>query len=314
MILATFHGGSEGVSNIYAYSDSGEVISTGVLNKADDFLHHAKLRDIVFCDEYLYVVNGRRRKSQIIRFKGTGIHYDFEAIYTSHEDISSIDHPFAITFDKKLNYCYISNQDSNVVVRLVLESGKPAPLASALPACNKFLPGTFVASSSKKLPGVQKTKSIHTHQGLKLDLRNNIIYHSVRSVLLYNDMLYVCDEQAGMVKIYNREGILIYKSSNLEKPTHLLVSKGFLYVSCKKSIQVASLKNKVSLSFKPIKTSSGGISGMTVNENLNYFYAADRKLRKVYLYNIKSRDLSEEKVIIENMPDNPEFLLYLRNI
>ena len=313
MIFITFHGGSTGVSNIFAYSDDGKIINAKILSNADNLLHNAKLRDMIFCNGYLYVANGRRRKSQILRFKGKGLHYDFDAIYTSHDEINSIDHPFAMTFDKESGYCFISNQDSNVVVRLILDSGKPAPLPRGLPSGKKFLPGTFVASSQKNLPGVQKTKSIHTHQGLKLDIRNNIIYHSVRSVLLHKELLYVCDEQAGLVKTYNKEGSLINKSNNLKKPTHLIIYKELLYVSCRNSIQAASL-NKPALFFKPVKGSVENISGMTVNSDKCYFYAANRKKREIYRYNVNSENFTNTEIVIKNMPDDPEFLLYIKDL
>ena len=169
---------------------------------------------------YLYVVNGRNDANQILRFKGSGTKYEFKNIFVtgrspgSRTGVEGMFHPFALTFQGR-KHCFVSNQDTGIVLRLKLDSPKgktahPAALPIGLPSKGEFFDGTFVASNCSKLQKLKKTTMIAFPQGLDafFDPEPGKIHYSVRDVMVLGKRLYVCDQHAGMVKIYDLHGRL----------------------------------------------------------------------------------------------------------
>jgi hypothetical protein len=322
MLLVTFHGGKNLVNNVYAYNDSGgDPLEKAVLKGADNCLKDGELRGLVFAFGHLYVANGRKDSNTILRFKGAGTRYEFNGVFASREGVSAINsllHPYAVIFDGS-TYCYVSNQDTNVVARLKLSdsSGKtvtPAPIPPALPLGGKFFQATFVACSLGQLPGLPPTTPVATSQGLAACVINGKVQHSVRDLALVEGVLYVCDEAADSVKAYDSDGSLKLKSNNTAKnPAHLLVHVGRLFVSGGDAVMASPL-GKSSLEFAAVDgVDEKEPSGMAFNLKGDKFFVADRKKREVHSYDVSSTGtFSNKKKIIANMPDDPEFLVYTK--
>src|SRR3954451_22588521 len=115
MLLVTFHGGSQGVNNVGAYSDDGELQSLTVLTGADASL--SELRALAFvADELVWVLSGGKHSSQILAFRGSGDSYAYAGTVAEYPKVNSLWHPFDFTV--ALPYAYVSNQDTNTVARL----------------------------------------------------------------------------------------------------------------------------------------------------------------------------------------------------
>ena len=334
MLLVTFHGGKPStqiknpVNNIFAYKDSGgDPVETKALKGADTYLKDAELRGMVFAYGHLYVANGRKDSNTVLRFKGSGTKYELKDVFASREGsagINSIFHPYAAVFDGK-NYCYVSSQDTDVVTRLQVSdskgtSGSAAPIPSGLPATGTFFAGTFVACSLGQLPGLSATTPVAPPQGLETGFAKNTdadagtskVQHSVRDLLLANGKLYACDEAASLVKVYDMNGKWLQSSNSIPGPAHLLAWNGQIYVSGGDQVMAADLSAST-LKFAAVAGVDGkGASGMAFNDKGDKFFVADRKKNEVHSYDVKKGKFSNKTKIISGMPDNPEFLVYLK--
>jgi len=343
MLFITFHGGkapstirkprnsppSENsptpVNNIHAYSDKGgQPLETNVLRGADEYLKDSELRGMAFHNGDLYVINGRRDSNQILRFKGSGTEYEFKNIFASraeydeHEGINSIFHPFGLTFQKK-RYCYVSSQDTNVVTRLKCthhkgKIGCAAAIPSGLPANGKFLDGTFVGCSLRQLPGLAPVTPVPLPGGLEAfkDPVLRKVHYSVRDVLVSGEFLYVCDEHANMVKVYDFDGRLRHFSNQVPRPVHLHSHKGALYLSGGDEFLAARL-DEFPLYFATVNGIKGkNVSGVAFNSKGDNLFIANRKDDNVCCHAAKRNGVFGKKtVIIGNMPDHPEFILHV---
>lgn len=237
---------------------------------------------------------------------------------------NSIFHPYALVFDGK-NYCYVSSQDTDVVTRLQVSdskgtSGSAAPIPSGLPAGGTFFSGTFVACSLGQLPGLTATTPVAIPQGLAVGFADNAdgnagnrkVQHSVRDLLLANGRLYACDEAASLVKVYDMNGRWLQSSNSVPSPAHLLAWNGQIYVSGGDQVVSADLSASP-LKFTAVAGVDGkGASGMAVNDKGDKFFVADRRKNEVHSYDVKKGKFSNKTKIISGMPDNPEFLIYLK--
>lgn len=335
MLFITFHGGkptkniTNPVTNIYAYKDSGgSPIEVKVLHGADSDLKDAELRGLAFAYGHLYVANGRKDSNTILRFKGSGTKYDLKDVFASREGssgINSIFHPYALVFDGS-QYCYVSSQDTDVVTRLQVSdsSGKSAtaaPIPSGLPAQGTFFAGTFVACSLAQLPGLSPTTAVPTPQGLAVgfaanpdgDVGSNKVQHSSRDLVLSQNQLFVCDEEASLVKVYDMNGKLLRVSNTVPSPAHLLAAGSLLYVSGGDAVMSADMTAST-LQFTAVSGVDGkGASGMAFNQKGDKFFVADRKKNEVHSYDISNGKFSNKTKIIANMPDNPEFIYYVKD-
>jgi hypothetical protein len=168
MWYVTFHGVGSNY-NIYAYDDSGNLLTPSVLNVSSapkNLLKKAELRGMGFApDGGFYVVNPKEEVSQILQFSGnenSDHSRDYKGIFTSNNSVNSIVHPFAYTVDPGSGNVFVSSQDTNVVTRVFgrfgnESPGAAAPIAPVLTALEKtqnakFLGGTFVGSAYTNLP------------------------------------------------------------------------------------------------------------------------------------------------------------------
>jgi hypothetical protein len=267
MLLVTFHGGSSGINNVYAYHTDGKLKTKEALDHSKDL---SELRAMVLANGLLYVANGAKSESAVLAYKlpGSGAsrlsasdlkqHLFTYASTLIASTLSkkghfetSIAHPFGIVFENAAT-CYISNQDTNVVSQVSVgdggESGslgegcQSAYLNQSFPN-GTFLDGTYVASQVGTLPdvSVEATPVDHAHGGLGVSFEKEDedkgkkpkVKNSVRDVAIADGMLFVCDEPEKVVDLYLLpDGSYLGSSNGLdESPTHLAIDNGGLYVS-----------------------------------------------------------------------------------
>ena len=326
MWYISFHGGSPGVNNIQVYHDSGEPHSSpDLLPSGGSNPQLSELRAFLIVGELLYVVNGYKDYSQVLIYVSDGNGgYTFKEIFASRDSMEAIFHPYDLTFDSEGN-CFVSSQDSNVVSGL---TGANTPMAVApylldnyVPSAN-FMAGTRVGSSIGKLPKnpTPFPPNVPLAQGLAVkytDSSDSKIANSVRGVLYYNDYLFVSDEPANSVKIYDIQSGELYgqiKGSNLISPVQLLLNEGILYIgsSGNDSVVTYDLNNGTPNSTVVPTTFIDGlvkhISGMSFGPQGN-FYAAERKAQKIKMF--PPDGSGDGQTFIKDLPDNPEFIMYV---
>jgi hypothetical protein len=315
MLFVTLHGGKPEKdphkNNVQAFDKDGNKITSSVLDDPEDALLD-ELRGICLAGKYLYVVNANKDQNCVLCYEGIGTQYKYVSTLISRQTCNGILHPFDLTFDG-LGYCYLTSQDTNVVTRLILSEGgktaRSAPIAAALPAKGTFLSGTFVASSDGTLPP-QATTPVKTPAGLQYsgpDAKTNK-KHSVRGVVWASGHLFVVDQPAGTVKIYDITGKYMGQSNEVETPVHAVVHNGSLYVSGANEVLTAKIPdppgNFVLSPIKSVKVKNG--SGMAFSNSGN-FYLASRTENIILKFD---PNFNPVKFRCE-LPDNPEFLLHL---
>ena len=312
MLFITFHGGKPGKhplrNNVHAFDKDGKLLSHAILEDRDELILD-ELRGIYRHGKYLYVVVANRTQNSILCYEGSETSHRFVSKFASHETTEGILHPFDLTFDEA-GYCYVSSQDTNVVTRLKVTEdgrvGKPAPLPAALEKRGQFSAGTFIASSRGSLSPTAKTP-VAAPAGLEYSDEGSK-KHSVRGVLWTNGALYVADQPAGRIKVYDREGRLLGQSNPVETPVHMVASGNKLFVSGGNQIHHAELtRDHGSLQLKPVPglhVKNGG--GMAFSNSGN-LYVASRTENKVLKF---GPDFKPMPFACE-LPDNPEFLLHV---
>lgn len=282
MLFATFHGGSGGQMNLAAYDETVPKLLTDSL--LESTLPDAEWRGLDLVEPgLLWVANGSKSGSAIYACTGSGTSYSLGSPVVSYPTANSLFHPFDFTFSDDGQYCFVSNQDTNVVARFVVgpayASLTPSP-APALPP-GIFLDGTFVASSVGKLPHVPiETTAISDQDGgLDVTIENGKVTHSVRGVVWTNGALYVADEPGGVVRVYDADGNYLGASNGLDSPVHLLASNGTLRVSTSDGVYASTLTpgSPASLDFQ-LEESPPKPSGMAIDEN-GVLYVAERKTK-----------------------------------
>jgi hypothetical protein len=261
MLLVTFHGGdAPGINTVYCYNTTSKALLSKQALRDIDSSKLSELRALVYGNGYLYVANGAKSVSNVLTFQhqATEQPYHFayisgfvDATFSNGNFKTSIAHPFSLAFDGA-GFAYISNQDTNVVAQVAvsanfqtgtLKSGCQSPYLIGLektvcPAGKcVFLDGTFVASQQGSLDHVDiaATDVPAQYGGLSVSPATGKVQNSVRDVAVANGMLFVCDEPCQVVRIYALpNGAYLGASSPLpDKPTHVTVQNGGLYVSAK---------------------------------------------------------------------------------
>jgi hypothetical protein len=312
MIFVTLHGGKPGKAphenNVHAYDKAGKKITPCVLDDIEGVILD-ELRGIHRSGKYLYVINAHDTQNSVFSFRGSDTSYQFAGKFVSSETCKGVLHPFDLTFDG-VGYCYVSSQDTNVVTRLKVskdgKTGRAAPIAPALRGRGHFLPGTFVASSAGHL-SKPATTAVRAPAGLQYFGRGKK-KHSVRGVLWTNNALYVADEPAGRVKVYDGNGKFLGQSSQVESPVHLIAHKGSLYVSGANHVFTAKLAKPAGdftlSAISRLKIKNG--CGMAFTGS-GRFYIASRTENRVLKFDSKFRPMRFKC----SLPDNPEFLLHV---
>ena len=312
MLLVTFHGGKPDKdphkNNVHAYDKDGSRITSSALEPSEGITLD-ELRGVYLVGKYLYVANANKTQNSVLCYEMGGTQYRFVSRFASCQTCNGIQHPFDFTFDGQ-GYCYLSSQDTNVVTRLIVSeegrSGRPAPVAAGLPSSGTFLAGTFVASSRGDL-SKPATTPIATPAGLAYS-DAEAKKHSVRGVVWANGRLYVADQPARTVKVYDITGKYLGQSNELEEgaPVHLIVHDGSLYVSGGNYVHTAKLASSPGkLELKPI-VDVKNCSGMAFGNSGN-FYVASRTKMAILKFGPDFKPLKFDC----KLPDDPEFLLHV---
>jgi hypothetical protein len=311
MLFVTFHGGKPGrhphKNNVHAYDKNGKLITPSVLEDTDGVVLD-ELRGIQSVGPYLYVAVANKMQNSLLCYEGSKTRYRFVGKFASRETTKGILHPFDFTFDD--DNCYLSSQDTNVVTRLTVAKagkvGKPAAIPPALPAHGKFLPGTFVASSVGSL-SQPATTTVPLPAGLHYS-GTGLKKHSVRGVLWTNKALYVVDQPAGRIKVYDRNGKFLGQSNVVETPVHLVAFQQKLYVSGANHILCADISRPPgNLRLVPIpglRIKNGGAMAFSKKGNL---YIASRTQNKIFKFDPDFKPLP----FLCKLTDNPEFLMHV---
>ncbi|HXJ88585.1 MAG TPA: hypothetical protein VMS18_17325 [Candidatus Binatia bacterium] len=312
MLLVTLHGGkpddSPHKNNIHAHDKEGNKISSSILDDAEGVLLD-ELRGMYVVGKYLYVVNANKLQNSVLCYEGTGTRFKFVGWFASRHTCNAILHPFDLAFDG-LGYCYLSSQDTNVVTRFIISdegrTARPAPVAAALPKKGTFLAGTFVASSNGNLSD-PPTTPIPSPAGLEYSSAE-AKKHSVRGIAWAMGRLYVADQPASTIKMYDITGKYLGQSNEVETPVHLLVYHGSLYVSGGDQVMTGRLPDSPGdFVLKPLKgVKVKNASGMAFSNSGN-FYVASRTENVIFKFDT---DFKPVRFRCE-LPDNPEFLLHV---
>jgi len=312
MLLVTLHGGKPGAhphrNNVHAYDKDGNLMSPSVLDDTDGVILD-ELRSIRLFGKFLYVVNANKNQNSVFCYEGSGTRYRFAGTLVSPSTCKGVLHPFDLVFDTA-GHSYLSSQDTNLVTRLSVsadgKAGAPAPLPAGLPSGGTFLPGTFVGSNTANLCGLHTT-AVPSPAGLTYTA-DGLKKHSVRGLAWNNNALYVVDQPAGRVKVYDREGRLLGQSNKVETPVHLTLHNGDLYVTGANSILKATLPDPpgdFALSTIPgVKVKNA--SGMAFTDKGNV-YIASRTENTILKFDADFRPMEFHCAL----PDNPEFILHV---
>lgn len=337
MLYVSFHDDEQGQRNVAAYGDAGGLIIANVLIGPLP-AEEAELRGLSFLPsgpEAMWVLNGASKHSEIVSFARLGVPWPYKysgqiMVYDSDPGaLSPLWHPFDLSFAEQSGklYCYVSNQDTNVVARLELDpqtmSWQLAPIAPALPPSDlEYLHGTFVASSCGELPNVVKTPPVPEGKGglgvlIEGSGKDRKVTHSVRGVLWVNGALYVADEAGCKIKVYGADGTFYEPGTKIEMPVHLLAHEHepgveTLYVSAKEGVYFSPLRANApgELELKqciPMSDASGIAFGADGS-----FYVANRKLNQISRYESfspSSQAAQQASSTFEVLPE-PEFIVY----
>ena len=312
-----------GVDNIGVFEDDGSPRKKHplLLDPSSDAqpLHIA--RGFALVGDDLYIASAWRKDSHIALYHRDGDTFRFKEVLATTEQVAAMVHPFDVELGDD-GRIYVSSQDTNTVVSLVSETRKPAPVAAHLREHypnGKFLPGTLVASSQGSLPeyGDRTSLDVPSPLGLKvvLDQRGKP-RHSVRGIVVHRKHLYVADEAGDAVKVFNvQSGELLahITGRTLKAPVHLILHGETLYIGASGTGSIfaldltstpptGELKARVVIDGK-LDTPSGFAVGPDGD-----LYVAERKKQRVRRF---SSDGKKKGTFINNLPDMPEFLVYV---
>jgi sugar lactone lactonase YvrE len=139
--------------------------------------------------------------------------------------------------------------------------------------------------------------------------------HSVRGIVVHRKNLYVADEAGDAVKVFNvQSGELMAHITGraLKAPVHLILHGETLYIGAPGtgSILALDLTSTPSGKLKARVVIDGRLdtpSGFAVGPDGD-LYVAERKKRRVRRFSSKGR---KKGTFIDNLPDMPEFLVYV---
>jgi NHL repeat len=314
-----------GVDNIGVFEDDGSPRKVHPLlldpSPAAHPLHIA--RGFALLGDDLYIANAWRQDSHIARYQRHGDTFRFVEVLAKTEQIAAMVHPFDVELGDD-GHIYISCQDTNTVVSLAPKTRKPTSVAAHLRKHypdGKFLPGTLVASSRGSLPEYGKLAPLDVPAplGLKVVLdKRGKPRHSVRGIVVHRKHLYVADEAADAVKVFDvKSGELMARIAGpgLEAPVHLILHDETLYIGASGSGSIFALD----LTFTPKGSIDARVvidgkldapSGFAIGPDGD-FYVAERKKQRVRRFSAKGK---KKGTFIDDLPDLPEFIVYVPGV
>ncbi len=312
-----------GVDNIGVFEDDGSPRTKHPLlldpSPAAQPLHIA--RGFALVGDDLYIASAWRKDSHLALYQRHGDTFRFKEVLVTTEQVAAMVHPFDVELGDD-GRIYVSSQDTNTVVSLVAETRAPAPVAAHLRQHypdGVFLPGTLVASSQGSLPdyGDRASIDVPAPLGLRVVLdHGGKPRHSVRGIVVHRKHLYVADEAGDAVKVFNvQTGELLahITERTLKAPVHLIVHGETLYIGASGSGSILALDLMPTPPSGEVKARvviDGKLdapSGFAVGRDGD-LYVAERKKLRVRRFSPHGK---KEGTFIDNLPDMPEFLVYI---
>jgi hypothetical protein len=312
-----------GVDNIGVFEDDGSPRKKHplLLDTSPDAHPLHIVRGFALVGDDLYIANAWRKDSHIARYHRRGDTFCFQDVLVKTEQVAAMVHPFDADLGDDGRVC-VSCQDTNTVVAFTPETRELAPVATHLRERfpnGEFLPGTLVASSQGSLPayGDRMPLDVPHPLGLAVVLdKHGKPRHSVRGIVVYRKHLYVADEAGDVVKVFSvKSGELVahVKNRALEAPVHLLLHGEALYIGASGSGSIFALE-------LPPTPPSGKLKARVVIDGKldapsgfgfgpdGDLYVAERKKQRVRRFSRKGK---KKGTFIDDLPDMPEFLVYV---
>ena len=302
----SFHGGDElnTLNNIHVYSSDGQKLRKG-LNK-DSLPKDVSLRELrgitMGPDGNLYVVNAFQDFSQILRFHGklnTHEQHDFMDVFVQYDAVSNpgLKHPFNAVFDLRGNL-HVTSQDTSVTLRYHGPKSR-----EGVPSAAMTLPASLRAGASGLHPGTFCASAKQVPHGLVV----------VREAIFVAGLLYVADRDADCVKKHDAvtgeyRGEIASKGF-IDKPIHLAVSGGTLYIGNRGNESVVKCDLQTGTVATFIQSQAGGLknpAGLAVGDD-GFLYVASRGTRQILRYQLVD-GRPDRRPFIDDLQDDPEFI------
>ena len=315
--------GKIGIENIGVFEDDGSRREKHplLLDPSPDAHPLRIARGFALVGDDLYIANAWRKDSHVVRYRRHGDTFRYAAVVVSTKHVSAMVHPFDVELgdDGRL---YVSCQDTNTVVVILPKTPKPAAVAAHLRKTfpnGNFLPGTLVASSLGRLPevGENAPENVPAPQGLGVVLdERGCPRHSVRGIIVHRGHLYVADEAADDVKVFevdSGELVARIKAKRLTKPVHLVLHGETLFIGAAGSGSLLAFDVPARPPRGKLKASTvidGKLkapSGFAIGPDGD-IYVAERLKRRVRRFSANGK---KKGTFIDGLPDMPEFLLHV---
>lgn len=299
--------GADGGNTLVGLTAKGEVKGS-VLRGAPPGEAGDTLRDLrgmcLLGDGSLLVVNAWMQDTRILKFGAPGSDgiRNFERVFIKGGTMNpALLHTYSVVVGPD-GSIYCSNQDSNTITRYAgpgaQAPGEPLPVPPSLASFGDLAPGTFVPSSKTSPEGLV----------------------AVRGIAFGPDgLLYVADRSGSRVSAYDpksgeRRSIVASEKDGLKRPIQLAFSPDgrFLYIgdngeNCvwRKDLDSGALTQFVA-------PKAGGLdapSAVVVTDS--HLYVGNRKGKAILRFRMPDGHL-DPHALVEKLPDDPEFLLYLR--
>lgn len=209
-------------------------------------------------------------------------------------------HPFGFAFAEKNAEVFVSSQNANIVVRYEYPNGSLMELPLALrEKSGDFLPSTFVANSAL----VGKSMGLKSVRGVIYEPNENV--------------LYVSDKSENSVKRYAADtGDLldVISDASLVTPVQMAFSEDgtTLYIGSISGNSVYSW-NRLSKQFRTLvspKNNAGLTQPSGIAVSGKWLYVGSRGTKQILRYDLIDGTPDPAGPFIDNMPDQPEFLLF----
>jgi hypothetical protein len=300
MLYVSYHGGKEGRNNVDLI-DAGGFVAKKVLGPGATL---DELRALAWgSDGCLWVVNGAKSTSQVLRFEGKAGKHDVHAyvdVVASGADFEAISHPFDVAFVPGGDGWFVSNQDTNVVAGPMPDPPAAAPYLAAEYPRGNFLEGTFIASERDDLVK-PPTTSVPQPQGLAIEPAKGRVQHSVRGLAHDGARLYVADEAGNAVKGYDATSGELNWQFDTSAPVHLLLDGKDILVGggdCVLRVDIAKREAKT-------KTNVESVSGIATGPDGLYAATRTGKQRGIYA----GEEGTKLAAYGPELKDDPEFIL-----